>query len=114
MPYIFVRCGVSHLDDCNAFDAKRWGGYKNVTYIDFQLVKDGNDRTLSELIGSNLSGSRLDGNEREYDQKKPYYQTYWCKYPPHVVFNELEIHAGYKVIAANTTKEIFVWTLHKP
>ena len=43
MPYIFVRCGVSHLDDCNAFDAKRWGGCKNVTYIDFQLVKDGND-----------------------------------------------------------------------
>ena len=109
----FVRCDVSHLDDCNAFDATRWG-HDKTTYIDFQLVKDGNDRTLSELIGSNLSGSRLDRNEREYDQKKPYYQTYWCQYPLHVVFNEPEILAGYKVIAANTTKEIFVWTLHKP
>ena len=109
----FVRCDVSHLDDCNAFDATRWG-HDKTTYIDFQLVKDGNDRTLSELIGSNLSGSRLDRNEREYDQKKPYYQTYWCQYPLHVVFNEPEIVAGYKVIAANTTKEIFVWTLHKP
>ena len=113
MPYIFVRCDVSHLDDCNAFDATRWG-HDKTTYIDFQLVKDGNGRTLSELIGSNLSGSRLDRNEREYDHKKPYYQTYWCQYPLHVVFNELEILAGYKVIAANTTKEIFVWTLHKP
>lgn len=65
----FVRCDVSHLDDCNAFDATRWG-HDKTTYIDFQLVKDGNGRTLSELIGSNLSGSRLDRNEREYDQKK--------------------------------------------
>lgn len=112
MPYIFVRCPKFDLDECNAFDATRWGRNK-MTYIDFQLVEDGNESTLSKLIRSNLSGSRIDRNERECDQK-PYYQTYLCKYPPHVVFNELEIHAGYKVIAANTTKQIIVWTLHKP
>lgn len=44
MPYIFVRCDVSHLDDCNPFDATRWG-HDKTTYIDFQLVKDRNDRT---------------------------------------------------------------------
>lgn len=58
MPYIFVRCNISHLDDGDAFDATRWGRDKTVTYIDFQLVKDGNDRPLSELIETNLSGSR--------------------------------------------------------
>lgn len=68
---------------------------------------------ISNLLKTETTGP-LDRNEREYDQKKPYYQTYWCQYPLHVVFNELEILAGYKVIAANTTKEIFVWTLHKP
>lgn len=111
MPYIFVRRNKFDLDECNPFDATR---RNKMTLIDFQIVEDGNDSTLSKLIRSNLSGSRIDRNERECDQKKPYYQTYSCEYPPHVVFNELEIHAGYKVIAANTTKQIIVWTLHKP
>ena len=114
MPYIFVRCKISHLDDNDAFDATRWGGCKSLTFIDFQLVKDGNDRPLSELIQTNLSGIRNVHNMYEDDRTQAKYQTYCCKYPPHVVFNELEIHAGYKVIAANTTRETSVWTLHKP
>ena len=70
--------------------------------------------TLSELIAMNLSGDRRDNNRWEHGNKKPHYQTYACYHPPHVVYNELEIHAGYKVIAANTTTDTFVWTLHKP
>lgn len=113
MPYIFVRCHISHLDGQDAFDADKWRSRK-ITFIDFQLGEDGNDETLSELIGMNLSGDRRDNNRWEHGNKKPHYQTYACYHPPHVVFNELEIHAGYKVIAANTTTDTFVWTLHKP
>ena len=115
MPYIFVRSNISHLDDGDAFDVTRWRLYKTVTYIDFQLVKDGNDQPLTELIETNLSARRRVHNlHGDIDSKQAKYQTYECHYPPHVVFNELEIHAGYKVIAANTTTETSVWTLHKP
>ena len=114
MPYIFVRCDISRLDAWNAFEAPKWQ-HNNKTFIDFQLVKDGNDQPLTELIETNLSASRRIHNlHGDDDRKQAKYQTYECNYPPHVVFNELEIHAGYKVIAANTTKEIFVRTLHKP
>ena len=109
MPYIFVCCQISHLDNWDAFDATRWQSDK-ITYIDFQQVY----RTLIDVVGKNLSGRRHDRNERAYDEKKPHFQTYRSTYPPHVVFNELEIRAGYKVIEGNTAMETFVWTLHKP
>ena len=57
MQYIFVRYQISRLDACDAFEAPRWQ-HNNKTFIDFQLVKDGNDRPLSELLSTNLSGSR--------------------------------------------------------
>ena len=110
MPYIFVRCQISHLDGFEPFNSSTWQ-HHNITYIDFQQNDALEDR-IPTVIRENLFGGRHDYNRA--DDNKPYYQTYKCNYPPHVVFNELEIHAGYKVIAANTTTETFVWTLHKP
>ena len=50
MPYIFVRRNKFDLDECNPFDATRLGRNK-MTLIDFQIVEDGNDSTLSKLSG---------------------------------------------------------------
>ena len=111
---------MSCLDRWNAFDGsyqRRINDPSTRTFVDFQLVKEGNDQKLSvELKASmeNLSGNLKVGNFEFYDKKQAVYQTYECQFPPHVVLNELDVCAGYKVIAANTTKETFVWTLYKP
>lgn len=120
MPYIFVRCEMFCLDRWDAFDGsfeQRICNPSRKTFIDFQLVKEGNDQKLSvELKASmeNLSGNLKVGNFKFDDRKQAMYQTYECSFPPHVVLNELDVCAGYKVIAANTTKETFVWTLYRP
>lgn len=118
MPYIFVRCPMSYLDGRDAFDGSYSPRHRKPTFIDFQLAKEGNDQKLSvELTAiKNLSGSLCVHNHEFYDpnEKQAKYQTYECNFPPHVVLNELDVCAGYKVMAANTTKETFVWTLYKP
>ena len=116
MPYIFVRCPMSYLDGRDAFDGSYSPRHRKPTFIDFQLAKEGNDQKLSvELTAiDNLSGNLCVNNHEFYDPKQAKYQTYECNFPPHVVLNELDVCAGYKVMAANTTKETFVWTLYKP
>lgn len=119
MPYIFVRCLMSYLDGRDAFDCHYRSRHDRPTFVDFQLAKEGNDQKLSvELKASmeNLSArlSVFTNALQDPSNKQANYETYECKFPPHVVLNELDICAGYKVIAANTTKETFVWTLYKP
>lgn len=110
---------MSCLDRWDAFDGSYERRHQDLrkTFIDFQLVKEGNDQKLSvELKASmeNLSGNLKVRNFEFHDRKQAVYQTYECNFPPHVVLNELDVCAGYKVIAANTTKETFVWTLYRP
>ena len=107
MPYIFVRCLMSYLDGRNAFDGSNRRRNDRPTFIDFQFAKEGDDQKLSvELAASmkNLSGSLCVHNSEFYDlsRKQAKYQTYECNFPPHVVLNELDVCAGYKVMAANT------------
>ena len=106
-----------YLDGRDAFDGSYLPRKRKPTFIDFQLAKEGNDQKLSVELNTaieNLSGSLCVNNYEFFDQKQAKYQTCECNFPPHVVLNELDVCAGYKVMAANTTKETFVWTLYKP
>ena len=129
MPYIFVRGTLG-----------RTGLFTDETFIDFQNVEDGNGEfvgaILSRQLGSYPVNENWNGisqriiqmqNPEDGQQQPPpgTFQRLGVARPPPVVLNTLEIHAGYKVVAANYQRPLenvggltgvsyTVWTLHKP
>ena len=136
MPYIFVRGTL-----------EKNGLFGNETFIDLQHVEDGNGEFVGAILSRQLGAYPVTGDSmgngypRKYRQDaygQPQYfaprtgtvETLGVARQPQVVLNTLEIHAGYKVVAANqqlpkqitfdsptsTTRGVSytVWTLHKP
>ena len=134
MPYIFVRGTLSTT-----------GLFSNETFIDFQNVEDGNGEFVGGILSRQFGGAyHVTEHKNGYPQKGP--QMQWPLSPdtfrtigvdmqPTVVLNRLEIHAGYKVVAANQQRPLPIhrcyinnhqgllpscpvsytlWTLHKP
>ena len=111
MPYILVRSKLNLQDPRKTFDtAPVLAGDVNsmcLTFIDFQDTEE-LGFAINKVISEKLTRSEKI-KQHEHSKK---YETYQCKYPPHVVLNELEIHAGYQVVAASSIGETIVWTLH--
>ena len=111
MPYILVRSKLNLQDPGKVFDAgpvlENDVSSICFTFIDFQDTEESGS-AIKKVINDNLTRSKLT-TPIEHSKK---YQTYQCTYPPHVVLNELEIHAGYQVVAASSIGETIVWTLH--
>ena len=112
MPYILVRSKLNLQDPRKTFDIAPVLA-DNVssmclTFIDFQDTEE-LGLAINKVMKEKLTRSELINPELEHSKK---YKTYECKYPPHVVLNELEIHAGCQVVAASSIGETIVWTLH--
>ena len=128
MPYIFVRGTLG-----------RTGLFTDETFIDFQNVEDGNGEFVGAILSTQLGSYPVNENWNGIPQRKQMqnpedghqqplpgtFQRLGVARPPPVVLNTLEIHAGYKVVAANyqrplenvggrTRVSYTVWTLHKP
>ena len=130
MPYIFVRGTLENT-----------GLFSNETFIDYQHVEDGNGESVGAILARQFSASAYSvtgdtsGCPRRQDGQLQCFappsgtQTLGVAGQPQVVLNTLEIHAGYKVVAANqqlpktrtpldprpaTGVSYTVWTLHKP
>lgn len=137
MPYIFVRGTLNST-----------GLFSNETFIDFQNVEDGNGEFVGAILSRQFGGAySVTENKNGYPQKGQ--QMQWLQFhplpdtfftigvdmQPTVVLNRLEIHAGYKVVAANQQRPLPIhrslihghqgllpscpvsytlWTLHKP
>ena len=127
MPYIFVRGTLENT-----------GLFSNETFIDFHHVEDGNGESVGAILERQFGAYPVTGDPSGCPRRQnwqleqysvPSTGTMGVARQPQVVLNMLEIHAGYKVVAANqqlpktqvpldprtaTGVSYTVWTLHKP